>query len=143
MDDDTNPFAEPSIRQATAQSVSVETRLSSHFSKLSFSFSSNQQTLNEYNPFTNVTVAARVCSPHSSSYCILRRHRLACPTGSATVHRSCSCRSTANTTSRVSGTVVRIGDNAHCGDENDGEIWQRSKANIDSCRSDSTRKATG
>ncbi|CAF0932264.1 unnamed protein product [Didymodactylos carnosus] len=47
MEDDNNPFAQPdpfadaSIRQATAQSRT------------------NQQTLNEYNPFTNATVPAR------------------------------------------------------------------------------------
>lgn len=40
-DDDVNPFADPSIRQATAQTVS------------------NQQTLNEYNPFQNATIPTK------------------------------------------------------------------------------------
>lgn len=41
LEEDNNPFADPSIRQATAQTFS------------------NQQTLSEYSPFTNTTVASK------------------------------------------------------------------------------------
>ncbi|CAF1484862.1 unnamed protein product [Adineta ricciae] len=41
IDEDVNPFADPSIQQATQQTFT------------------NQQTLNEYNPFSNATVAAK------------------------------------------------------------------------------------
>jgi ABC-type polysaccharide/polyol phosphate export permease len=60
-DEDNNPFADPSIRQATAQAMFVIFYLSNLIFKLNY-FRSNQQTLNNYNPFTNTTVAAKVCS---------------------------------------------------------------------------------
>ncbi len=59
-DEDNNPFADPSIRQATAQNMFVDYFLFNFIIQLIDS-SSNQQTLNEYNPFTNKTVAAKVC----------------------------------------------------------------------------------
>ncbi len=59
-DEDNNPFADPSIRQATAQNMFVDYFLFNFIIQL-INSSSNQQTLNEYNPFTNKTVAAKVC----------------------------------------------------------------------------------
>jgi hypothetical protein len=60
IDEDNNPFADPSIKQVTAQTMFVDYFFRYFFIEL-IDFSSNQETLNEYNPFTNKTVAAKVC----------------------------------------------------------------------------------
>ena len=63
-DDDVNPFADPSIRQATAQTLFVLDFLSDSSSSSSSRSSSNQQTLNEYNPFSNTTTPIKVTNSH-------------------------------------------------------------------------------
>jgi hypothetical protein len=110
-DEDNNPFADPSIRQATAKNLSVDYFLFNFIAKLIYS-SSNQQTLNEYNPFTNKTVAAKVCLFEI----FFSRNIIYVSLVNATDTRTCSCGSTA--------TILRDGNsNIIWYSTNSREIW--------------------